>query len=77
MEAPAPQIRFAEEILVGDRDAMDQKPKKGGRDLDAQAKEAARAKKAKRPKRVIIDDEDLEDDYGKYEPDDEEPETIA
>ena len=76
VEAPAPQIRFAEEILVGDRDAMDKKPKKGGRDLDAEAKEAARAKKAKRPKRVIIDEDDLEEDYGKYEPDDEEPEPI-
>jgi len=70
VEAPAPQIRFAEEILVGDRsEPAGKKVKKGGRDLDAEAREAARAKRAaKRPKRVVIEDElDEDDDYGKFE----------
>jgi N utilization substance protein A len=67
----APQIRFAEEILIGDRIDQGKKAKKGGRALDVVDKEVARPKKAKLPKRVVIEDEDLEDDYGKYEPDDE------
>jgi N utilization substance protein A len=70
-EPAAPQIRFAEEILIGDRIEPGKKGKKGGRTLDTAEKEVARPKKAKRPKRVVIEDEDLEDDYGKYEPADE------
>jgi hypothetical protein len=57
--------------LIGDRIDQGKKAKKGGRALDVVDKEVARPKKAKLPKRVVIEDEDLEDDYGKYEPDDE------
>jgi N utilization substance protein A len=63
----APTIRFAEEILTGDRGpAAPAKAKKGGgrKERDGEAeREAARGKKARRSsKRVDLDDELLDDD---------------
>ncbi len=75
--APAPQIRFAEEILVGERADKGKKAKKGERGIGDLEKDVAKPKKAKRAKRIVIEDDDLEDDYSTYEPDAEEPETTV
>jgi N utilization substance protein A len=54
-EAPKPQIRFAEEILTGDRGVVGKKVK-GKKDDDDEGK----AKKPKRARRVVLDEEDDE-----------------
>jgi hypothetical protein len=58
-EPAKPQIRFAEEILASE-DAGDKKTK-AKKALDEE--ELAKSKKAKRPKRIIVEDEDEEFDY--------------
>jgi N utilization substance protein A len=58
----APQIRFAEEVLPGER----KEPVKKSKAKKAVAKvqeEAAKPKKAKRAKRVAVEEEDEEYDY--------------
>jgi transcription termination/antitermination protein NusA len=70
-EAPAaPQIRFAEEILTGDRTVAPAKAKKGRRgDRDGgEAEREARAKKGRRTKERVDLDEELEDDIGDFDP---------
>jgi N utilization substance protein A len=60
VEAPKPQIRFAEEILTGDRGA---KPKKAkGKKVESE-EGAGRPKRAKRPRHLIEDELDEEFDY--------------
>jgi N utilization substance protein A len=56
-EPDKPQIRFAEEILTRDRE--DKKKVKTKRDTDE-----AERKKARRPRRHMVDEDDYEEDYG-------------
>ena len=71
VEAPAaPQIRFAEEILTGDRAVGPVKAKKGRRgDRDGgEAEREARAKKGRRTKERVDLDAELEDDSEEFDP---------
>jgi len=67
--APAgPKIRFAEEILVGDREQTEAPPKtktwsKGKKSVGPARDTAAKAKRPKRSKRVILEEEDEEYEY--------------
>ena len=64
----APQIRFAEEILVGDREQTEAPPKtktwsKGKKSAGPARDTAVKAKRPKRSKRVILEEEDEEYEY--------------
>ena len=64
----APKIRFAEEILVGDRDQTEAPPKtktwsKGKKSAGAARETGAKEKRPKRSKRVILEEEDEEYEY--------------
>ena len=64
----APKIRFAEEIIVGDRDQTEAPPQtktwaKGKKSSGPARDTAAKAKRPKRSKRVIVEEEDEDYDY--------------
>ncbi len=61
-EPPAPQIRFAEEILAVDRAEQDKKAK--SKKAAASEKETAvKPKKARRTRRVVVEEEEEEDEH--------------
>jgi N utilization substance protein A len=59
-ERKGPQVRFAEEIMTGEREEAGKKTKAKAR--KGEEEEAAKTKKARRPKRVAMEEEDEEYD---------------
>ncbi|OGO51617.1 MAG: hypothetical protein A2148_10260 [Chloroflexi bacterium RBG_16_68_14] len=60
VEPPAPQIRFAEEILATERGEQDKKAKAKKAEGE---EEPAKPKKARKPKRVVLEEEEEEEAY--------------